>query len=137
MEEPSDKLFYTITEVAELFKVNASLIRFWEKEFEFLKPRKTAKGNRTYTQKDIENIHLVYHLVKEKGFTLQGAKDKLTRAFLGEHHVTITKQMKKDNMKEKPTQDTRSKKQDATKNAEVIESLNKLKALLLELKGQL
>src|ERR1017187_6554343 len=116
MEETPDKLFYSITEVADLLKVNASLIRFWEKEFEFLKPRKTAKGNRTYTKKDIENIRLVYHLVKEKGFTLQGAKDKL---------------------KEKPTQDARDKTQDSTKNAEVIESLNKLKSFLQELKGQL
>ena len=58
-EETPEKLFYSITEVAELFKVNASLIRFWEKEFDFLKPRKTAKGNRTYTKKDIENIRLV------------------------------------------------------------------------------
>lgn len=109
MEESSEKLFYSITEVADLFKVNASLIRFWEKEFEFLKPRKTAKGNRTYTQKDIENIGLVYHLVKEKGFTLQGAKDKL---------------------KEKPAKEM-------NKNTEVLKSLNKLKSFLQELKGQL
>jgi DNA-binding transcriptional MerR regulator len=116
MTEAPEKLFYSITEVAEQFKVNASLIRFWEKEFAFLKPRKTAKGNRRYTKKDIENIRLVYHLVKEKGFTLQGAKDKL---------------------KEKPTQDTRTKNQDTTKNAKVIENLNKLKSFLQELKAQL
>jgi DNA-binding transcriptional MerR regulator len=108
-EEIPEKLFYTITEVADLFKVNASLIRFWEKEFDFLKPRKTAKGNRTYTKKDIENIRLVYHLVKEKGFTLQGAKEKL---------------------KQKPAQEI-------NKNLEAIESLNKLKSFLLELKSQL
>ena len=115
-DESPEKLFYSITKVAEIFKVNASLIRFWEKEFEFLKPRKTAKGNRTYTKKDIENIKLVYHLVKEKGFTLQGAKEKL---------------------KEKPAPATRSNSQDNTKNAEVIENLNKLKSFLTELKSQL
>ena len=115
-DESPEKLFYSITEVAEIFKVNASLIRFWEKEFEFLKPRKTAKGNRTYTKKDIENIRLVYHLVKEKGFTLQGAKEKL---------------------KEKPVRATKSNSQDNTKNAEIIENLNKLKSFLLELKSQL
>ena len=108
-EEIPEKLFYTITEVAELLKVNASLIRFWEKEFEFLKPRKTAKGNRSYTKKDIENIKLVYHLVKEKGFTLQGAKEKL---------------------KQKSPQVIH-------KNLEAIENLNKLKSFLLELKSQL
>jgi DNA-binding transcriptional MerR regulator len=116
MTEAPEKLFYSITEVADQFKVNASLIRFWEKEFEFLKPRKTAKGNRTYTKKDIENIRLVYHLVKEKGFTLQGAKDKL---------------------KEKPTKETSNKPQDSNKNAEVIKNLNNLKSFLQELKSQL
>ena len=116
MTEAPEKLFYSITEVAEQFKVNASLIRFWEKEFEFLKPRKTAKGNRTYTKKDIENIRLVYHLVKEKGFTLQGAKDKL---------------------KEKPQISQISKADVNSKNKEVIENLNKLKSFLQELKGQL
>jgi DNA-binding transcriptional MerR regulator len=71
MEENPDKLFYTITEVAEMFEVNASLIRFWEKEFDVLKPRKSNKGNRLYTKKDIENLRVIYHLVKEKGFTLK------------------------------------------------------------------
>ena len=107
--EVPEKLFYSITEVATLFKVNASLIRFWEKEFDFLKPRKTAKGNRSYTKKDIENIKVVYHLVKEKGFTLQGAKEKL---------------------KEKPIQEI-------NKNLAVIENLNQLKSFLLDLKSQL
>ena len=63
MEENPDKLFYTITEVAEMFEVNASLIRFWEKEFDVLKPRKSNKGNRLYTKKDIENLRVIYHLV--------------------------------------------------------------------------
>ncbi|MBB4119757.1 DNA-binding transcriptional MerR regulator [Mesonia hippocampi] len=69
-----DKLYYSIGEVAEAFKVNTSLIRFWEKEFEVLKPKKNAKGNRKFSKEDVKNLQLIYHLVKEKGFTLEGAK---------------------------------------------------------------
>ena len=72
-----EKLYYSISEVAELFEVNPSLIRFWEKEFEILTPKKNKKGNRMFTPKDIENLKLIYHLVKERGYTLQGARDKL------------------------------------------------------------
>ncbi len=71
------KLYYTISEVAELFNVNASLIRFWEKEFPVINPKKNKKGNRLFTVKDIKNFELIYDLVKEKGFTLDGAKKKL------------------------------------------------------------
>ena len=67
-----DKLYYSIGEVAEAFKVNTSLIRFWEKEFDAIKPRKNAKGNRKFTKEDIKNLELIYHLVKERGFTLEG-----------------------------------------------------------------
>jgi len=73
----SDKRYYKIGEVAKAFNVNASLIRFWDKEFDVLKPKKNAKGNRLFTQEDIKNLQLIYHLVKEKGFTLDGAKNKL------------------------------------------------------------
>ncbi|MGO3707712.1 MAG: MerR family transcriptional regulator [Mesonia hippocampi] len=69
-----DKLYYSIGEVAEAFKVNTSLIRFWEKEFDVLKPKKNAKGNRKFSKEDVKNLQLIYHLVKEKGFTLEGAK---------------------------------------------------------------
>jgi len=72
-----EKLYYTIGEVAEMFGVNASLIRFWEKEFDALKPKKSGKGNRLFTKADIEKIRIIYHLVKEKGYTLQGARDAL------------------------------------------------------------
>ena len=72
-----DKRYYGIGEVAEAFKVNASLIRFWEKEFDVLKPKKNAKGNRKFTPQDIKNLQLIYHLVKERGFTLEGAKTHL------------------------------------------------------------
>ena len=73
----SDKRYYKIGEVAKAFDVNASLIRFWDKEFDVLKPKKNKKGNRLFTQEDIKNLQLIYHLVKEKGFTLEGAKNKL------------------------------------------------------------
>lgn len=101
-------MYYTISEVADLFKVNASLIRFWEKEFDALKPHKNKKGNRLFTKKDIENIRVIYHLVKEKGFTLQGAKDKL-RADSGR----------------------------ISRNTEAIDTLNRLKTFLLSVKSEL
>ena len=104
----SDKVYYTISEVAELFKVNASLIRFWEKEFDVLKPHKNKKGNRLFTKKDLENIRLIYHYVKEKGFTLQGAREK----------------MKTDGNK-------------ASKNVEIVDTLNRLKTFLLSVKADL
>ncbi|MGV1012718.1 MAG: MerR family transcriptional regulator [Flavobacterium sp.] len=72
-----DKLYFSIGEVAEAFGVNASLIRFWDKEFDILKPKKNAKGNRMFTQEDVKNLQLIYHLVKERGFTLEGAKTHL------------------------------------------------------------
>ena len=72
-----DKLYFSIGEIAEAFQVNASLIRFWDKEFDILKPKKNAKGNRMFTQEDVKNLQLIYHLVKERGFTLEGAKTHL------------------------------------------------------------
>lgn len=72
-----EKRYYGIGEVAKAFKVNASLIRFWEKEFDVLKPKKNAKGNRKFTPQDIKNLQLIYHLVKVRGFTLEGAKTHL------------------------------------------------------------
>ena len=100
-----EKLFYSIGEVALLFDVNASLIRFWEKEFDILNPKKNKKGNRLFTPKDIENIKLIYHLVKERGYTLQGARDKL-----------------KDNRDE------------VVNKVELFGSLNQIKGFLLDLK---
>ncbi|MCG9910466.1 MAG: MerR family transcriptional regulator [Flavobacteriales bacterium] len=72
--ETDIKLYYTIGEVADKFGVNASLIRFWEKEFEALRPKKNATGKRLYTKTDLENLQLVYNLVKIEGYTLEGAK---------------------------------------------------------------
>lgn len=103
-----DKLYYTIGEVAEMFNVNTSLIRYWEKEFEIIKPQKNKKGNRLFTKKDVDNFYIIYHLVKERGFTLQGAKDKL---------------------KENP--------EDTAKNIEVIKSLTSIKSYLIDLRNKI
>jgi len=72
-----EKKYYKIGEVASAFDVNTSLVRFWEKEFDIIKPKKNAKGNRLFTQEDIKNFKLIFNLVKERGFTLDGAKQKL------------------------------------------------------------
>ncbi|MBT8260690.1 MAG: MerR family transcriptional regulator [Bacteroidia bacterium] len=72
-----EKRYYGIGEVAKAFGVNTSLIRFWEKEFDALKPKKNAKGNRKFTPEDIKNLKLIYYLVKERGLTLEGAKTRL------------------------------------------------------------
>jgi DNA-binding transcriptional MerR regulator len=76
-EHDIEKRYYSIGEVAEIMEVNTSLVRFWEKEFDILKPKRNKKGNRLFTQKDLANLKLIYHLVKERGFTLEGAKTKL------------------------------------------------------------
>jgi DNA-binding transcriptional MerR regulator len=73
----ADKRYYSIGEVAKAFGVNASLIRFWDSEFDILKPKKNAKGNRMFTPEDVKNLQLIFHLVKERGFTLEGAKTHL------------------------------------------------------------
>ena len=72
-----EKLFYSIGEVAQMYGVNVSLIRFWENEFDILKPKKNKKGNRMFTKTDLGNLEVIFHLVKERGFTLDGAKKKL------------------------------------------------------------
>ena len=107
-ETKIEKLYYTIGEVAEMFKVNTSLIRFWEKEFDIIKPHKNKKGNRLFTPKDIENFHLIFHLVKEKGMTLSGANKKL-----------------KEN------------KEDTVNNFEVVTRLQQIKVFLTELRDNL
>jgi len=103
-----EKVYYSIGEVAELFEVNTSLIRFWEKEFEILRPLKNKKGNRLFTRKDLDNLRIIYHLVKERGFTLQGARDKI-----------------KEN------------KEDVLNKVETIDSLNRIRGFLLEIKEQM
>jgi DNA-binding transcriptional MerR regulator len=106
--ELPEKRYFKIGEVAKAFDVNASLLRFWENEFDVLRPKKNAKGNRLFTQEDIKNLQLIYHLVKEKGFTLEGAKNKL---------------------KEKP--------EEITSNHDIIVRLDKIKNELLQIKTHL
>jgi len=102
------KLYYGIGEVADIFDVNTSLIRFWEKEFDIIKPKKNAKGNRMFTEADVNNFFIIYHLVKERGFTLQGAKEKL-----------------------------KNNKEDTINQIEIVKSLTEVKSFLLELKEQI
>lgn len=107
-DKPIEKLYYSIGEVADMFEVNVSLIRFWEKEFDILKPKKNKKGNRMFTAKDLENLKIIYHLVKERGFTLEGAKKKL-----------------KDN------------KDDTINNIEIVNRLKDIRQFLVELREEL
>ncbi|MDG1052328.1 MAG: MerR family transcriptional regulator [Flavobacteriaceae bacterium] len=99
-----EKLYYTIGEVSKAFNVNSSLIRFWEKEFEIIKKKKNSKGTRRYSSIDIENFQTIHHLVKEKGYTLEGAKEQLKIL---------------------------------NKNFEVIKKLEKIKATLINIKGEI
>jgi DNA-binding transcriptional MerR regulator len=107
-EKKVEKLYYTIGEVADMFDVKTSLIRFWEKEFDVIKPKKNKKGNRFFTIEDINNFHLIFHLVKERGLTLKGAQMKL-----------------KEN------------KEDVQNNFEIVKMLQNVKKTLLELKDNL
>ena len=107
-EKETVKLFYAIGEVAKKFNVNQSLIRFWEKEFDIIRPQKNKKGNRMFTQEDVNNLHLIYHLVKERGYTLAGAREKI-------------KQNRKGTIE----------------NVEMVKTLAKLRAFLLELKKEI
>lgn len=75
--ELPEKRYYKIGEVATAFGVNVSLIRFWEKEFDSIQPKKNSKGNRMFTADDVEQLRVIHHLVKERGFTLEGAKNKM------------------------------------------------------------
>ncbi len=107
-EKKIEKIYYSIGELTQIFNVNASLIRFWEKEFDILKPKKNKKGNRLFTKKDVDNLHIIYHLVKEKGMTLKGAKRKLEE-----------------------------NKEDTINNFEIIKSLKNIKNLLIDIKNEM
>jgi DNA-binding transcriptional MerR regulator len=107
-DETSEKLYYTIGEVAEMFAVNASLIRFWEKEFDAIRPTKNKKGNRLFTATDIKTFKTIHNLVKERGFTLEGAR----------LHMREKKKMPDD-------------------NAAVIEKLKTIRQAMVELKSKL
>ena len=107
-EKSIEKLYYSIGEVAQKFDVNVSLLRYWEKEFDILKPKKNKKGNRLFTKIDMDNIEVIYHLVKERGFTLEGAKKKLSE-----------------------------NKSDTVENMEIVNRLKKIKEFLLNLSSEL
>jgi DNA-binding transcriptional MerR regulator len=107
-ETKVEKLYFTISEVAGMFNVNASLIRYWEKEFDIIQPRKNKKGTRFFTKQDIDNFHLIYNLVKERGMTLKGAQKKL-----------------------------KDSRDEATNNFEIIKSLKEIKEMLIEIKEEL
>ncbi len=107
-EKKIEKVYYSIGEVAEMFNVRTSLIRYWEKEFDAIKPHKNKKGNRMFTQEDVDNFHIIYHLVKERGLTLKGAKMKL-----------------------------QENKEDTVNNFQVVKSLKDIKDILLEIKESL
>lgn len=90
------KLYFTLGEVASHFGVNVSLLRFWEKEFDIIKPRKTKGGTRQYSREDIKSIEVVFHLVKEKGMTLEGARQELNRKFDDtEEKIEVIKRLEK------------------------------------------
>jgi len=78
-EREIEKKYYSIGEVAEMFNVATSLIRYWEGEFDIIRPKKDKKGNRRFTKEDIAQIRLIFHLVKEKGYTLQGAQETIKK----------------------------------------------------------
>lgn len=80
-ENQPEKFYYTIGEVAKMFGVNTSMIRYWENEFYVLRPRKNKKGNRLFTQRDVRYVHVIYHLTKVKGYTLAGAKLAMKEKF--------------------------------------------------------
>jgi DNA-binding transcriptional MerR regulator len=92
----AEKIYWSIGEVADMFGVNASLIRFWEREFNILRPHKNKKGNRMFTKGDVDNIRIIFHLVKERGYTLQGARDKLSQSRGDENNtMEVVKSLKK------------------------------------------
>lgn len=90
------KLYYSISEVASMMNVTETLLRYWEKEFPNIKPNKIGRGIRQYTKADIEQVKMVYHLVKERGMTLQGARDMLKRNKGGEidRNVDVIERLK-------------------------------------------
>ncbi len=120
-EKQLTKLYYTIGEVAEMFNVNTSLIRFWEKEFTIIQPKKNKKGNRLFTAKDIINFNKIYNLVKEQGFTLEGAKNALKNKnhFESENEASNTPTLKESS---------------SINHEEIIQSLEKVKNKLTKLR---
>jgi DNA-binding transcriptional MerR regulator len=103
-----EKLYFKIGEVAEMFGVNTSQIRFYEKEFDIIKPHRNNKGNRLFTKADVDNFHIIFHLIKDKGYTLEGAKLQI-----------------------------RKQKTHTPDKQEIIHSLQKVRRFLLEVRSEL
>jgi DNA-binding transcriptional MerR regulator len=114
-ENELTKLYYSIGEVATMFGVNTSLIRFWDKEFDIITPKKNKKGNRLFTPKDIKNFNKIYDLVKNQGFTLEGARKALKRRTPAQREIETT--------------------EETTTSQDVIEKLEKIKNRLIQLKN--
>ena len=142
-EKEIEKIYYTIGEVAEMFQVNTSHIRFWSNEFDVIKPSTNKKGNRLYTHSDIENLKKIYHLVKEKGFTLKGAKVELKKsanAAKNEPVAVAPKVENQPNLFDQPSADIRSEETNEVNIVDkiaVLNSLQKMRAALLEAHDQL
>lgn len=119
------KLYYTIGEVADMFSVNTSLIRFWEKEFNLIQPKKSKKGNRMFTPKDIENFNKIYHLVKTNGYTLEGAKKALK-----------SKQTVNDSIDLKDSKDLNNSTKMNENNDSIVQKLEEIKQKLIRLKNE-
>jgi DNA-binding transcriptional MerR regulator len=117
------KLYYTIGEVADMFSVNTSLIRFWEKEFNLIQPKKSKKGNRMFTPKDIENFNKIYHLVKTNGYTLEGAK----KALKSKQTVTDSKESTNSNQQLTEALEV---------NDSLVQKLEEIKQKLIRLKNE-
>ncbi len=139
-EKEIEKLYYTIGEVAQMFNVNTSHIRFWSKEFDVIRPATNKKGNRMYTQPDIENFKKIYHLVKEKGFTLKGAKTELKdkRTVRPDFYSNGNEVQLHDNPIDIPIFSASQADQDAFVNKIALKNtLSKIKSSLLEMQRDL
>ena len=108
MLKKENKLYYSIGEISKMLNVNTSLIRFWEKEFDIIKPKKNTRGNRIFTKNDVDNILLIHHLLKEKKYTIKGARKKI-----------------------------RENKDGARKNFQIIQNLNNIRKQLSAIRDEL
>lgn len=145
-EKEIEKIYYTIGEIADMFQVNTSHIRFWSKEFDIIKPSTNRKGNRMFTQSDIDNFRKIYHLVKEKGFTLKGAKHELKTGGKGtpaedESPVVNEPQMQGElNLFDQPSVEIKPSNENGFNFVDkiaVLNALRKMRVSLLEVQDQL
>ena len=140
-EKEIEKLYFTIGEVAQMFNVNTSHIRFWSKEFEVIRPATNKKGNRLYTQSDLENFKKIYHLVKEKGFTLKGAKSELkdSKSKIKTADIDVADFLLQDNPVEIPFNQIKTEESQNTyvDRIALINSFQKMKSSLIEIQKDL